>query len=138
MAGRKQGGAFFCLVKEGYKMAGYRIDRVSEDIKREIIAIMRELKDPRIQGMLTVVRVEVSSDLSFAKVYVSAMEGLETAKLAVKGLTSATGYVRREVGSRLHLRKTPELKFIADDSIAHGMEITKKLETLAKEEEDAN
>ena len=51
-------------------MAGYRIDRVSEDIKREIIAIMRELKDPRIQGMLTVVRVEVSSDLSFAKVYV--------------------------------------------------------------------
>ena len=79
-------------------MAGYRIDRVSEDIKREIIAIMRELKDPRIQGMLTVVRVEVSSDLSFAKVYVSAMEGLETARLAVKGLTSATGYVRREVG----------------------------------------
>ena len=72
-------------------MAGYRIDRVSEDIKREIIAIMRELKDPRIQGMLTVVRVEVSSDLSFAKVYVSAMEGLETARLAVKGLTSATG-----------------------------------------------
>ena len=70
-------------------MAGYRIDRVSEDIKREIIAIMRELKDPRIQGMLTVVRVEVSSDLSFAKVYVSAMEGLETARLAVKGLTSA-------------------------------------------------
>lgn len=52
-------------------MAGYRIDRVSEDIKREIIAIMRELKDPRIQGMLTVVRVEVSSDLSFAKVYVA-------------------------------------------------------------------
>lgn len=119
-------------------MAGYRIDRVSEDIKREIIAIMRELKDPRIQGMLTVVRVEVSSDLSFAKVYVSAMEGLETAQLAVRGLTSATGYVRREVGSRLHLRKTPELKFIADDSIAHGMEITKKLGTLVKEEEDAN
>ena len=119
-------------------MAGYRIDRVSEDIKREIIASMRELKDPRIQGMLTVVRVEVSSDLSFAKVYVSAMEGLETAKLAVKGLTSATGYIPREVGNRLHLRKTPELKFIADDSIAHGMEITKKIETLVKEEEDAN
>ena len=112
-------------------MAGYRIDRVSEDIKREIIAIMRELKDPRIQGMLTVVRVEVSSDLSFAKVYVSAMEGLETARLAVKGLTSATG-------GRLHLRKTPELKFIADDSIAHGMEITKKIETLVKEDGDAD
>ncbi len=120
-------------------MAGYRVDRISEDIKREIIAEMRELKDPRIQqGMLTVVRVEVSSDLSFAKVYVSAMEGMETAKLAVKGLTSATGHLRREVGRRLHLRKTPELKFIADDSIAHGMEIVRKLETLAREEEDAH
>ena len=119
-------------------MAGYRIDRVSEDIKREIIAIMRELKDPRIQGMLTVVRVEVSSDLSFAKVYVSAMEGLETARLAVKGLTSATGYGRRVATFRLHLRKTPELKFIADDSIAHGMEITKKIETLVKEDGDAD
>ena len=106
-------------------MAGYRIDRVSEDIRREIAAIMRELKDPRIQGMLTVVNVEVSSDASFAKVYVSAMEGIETAKLAVKGLTSATGFIRREVGKRLHLRKTPELKFIADDSIEKGMGITK-------------
>ena len=111
-------------------MAGYRVDRVSEDIKREIAAIMRELKDPRIQGMLTVVNVDVSSDASFAKVYVSAMEGIETAKLAVKGLTSATGYIRREVGKRLHLRKTPELKFIADDSIEYGMHIAKKLEDL--------
>ncbi len=108
-------------------MAGYRIDRVSEDIKREIASIMRELKDPRIQGMLTVVNVEVSSDASFAKVYVSAMEGIETAKLAVKGLTSATGYIRREVGKRLHLRHTPELKFVADDSIEKGMSIAKML-----------
>ena len=114
-------------------MAGYRVDRVSEDIKREIAAIMRELKDPRIQGMLTVVNVDVSSDASFAKVYVSAMEGIETAKLAVKGLTSATGYIRREVGKRLHLRKTPELKFIADDSVEHGMEIFKKLEEVSEE-----
>ena len=108
-------------------MAGYRIDRVSEDIRREIASIMRELKDPRIQGMLTVVNVEVSLDASFAKVYVSAMEGIETAKLAVKGLTSATGYIRREVGKRLHLRHTPELKFVADDSIEKGMGIAKML-----------
>ncbi len=115
-------------------MAGYRIDRVSEDIKREIAAIIRELKDPRIQGMLTVVNVEVSSDASFAKVYVSAMEGIDTAKLAVKGLTSATGYIRREIGKRLHLRKTPELKFIADDSIEKGMNITRMLNTIINEE----
>ena len=109
-------------------MAGFRINRVSEDIRREIIAIIRELKDPRVSGkMLTVVRVDVSSDASFAKVYVSAMEGIETAKLAVKGLTSATGFIRREVGKRLHLRKTPELKFIADDSIEKGMDITRAL-----------
>ena len=116
-------------------MAGYRIDRVSEDIKREIIAVIRELKDPRVMDkMLTVVRVEVSSDASYAKVYISALEGLETAKEAVKGLKSATGYVRREVGKRLHLRKTPELLFIADDSIEHGMNIVKIMDNLRTED----
>ncbi len=117
-------------------MAGYRIDRVSEDIRREIAAIMRELKDPRIQGMLTVVNVEVSSDASFAKVYVSAMEGIETAQLAVKGLTSATGYIRREVGKRLRLRKTPELKFVADDSIERGMGIAKMINDVTSDDND--
>ncbi len=117
-------------------MAGYRIDRVSEDIKREIASIMRELKDPRIQGMLTVVNVEVSSDASFAKVYVSAMEGIETAQLAVKGLTCATGYIRREVGKRLRLRKTPELKFVADDSIEKGMGIAKIIGDIVSDEND--
>ncbi|MDD6463275.1 MAG: 30S ribosome-binding factor RbfA [Clostridiaceae bacterium] len=116
-------------------MAGYRIDRVSEDIKREIIAVIRELKDPRVMDkMLTVVRVEVSSDASYAKVYISAMEGLETAKEAVKGLKSATGYIRREVGKRLHLRKTPELNFVADDSIEHGMNIVKMMDDLRTED----
>lgn len=116
-------------------MAGYRIDRVSEDIKREIIAIIRELKDPRVMDkMLTVVRVEVSSDASYAKVYISALEGLETAKEAVKGLKNATGYIRREVGKRLNLRKTPELLFVADDSIEHGMNIVKIMDDLRTEE----
>lgn len=116
-------------------MAGYRIDRVSEDIKREIIAVIRELKDPRVMDkMLTVVRVEVSSDASYAKVYISAMEGLETAKEAVKGLKSATGFIRREVGKRLHLRKTPELNFVADDSIEHGMNIVKMMDDLRTED----
>ena len=115
-------------------MAGYKTDRVAEDIRREIAAIVRELKDPRIQGLLTIVNVEVNSDASFAKVYVSAMEGIETAKTSVKGLTSATGYIRREIGKRLHLRKTPELKFIADDSIETGMKITGILSDIITEE----
>lgn len=120
-------------------MAGYKADRVSEDIKREIIAVMRELKDPRIKDkMLTVVRVDVSHDLSFAKVYVSALDGIDSAKEAVKGLVSATGRIRHEVGSRLRLRKTPELKFIADDSVEHGMEIFKKIKSVTRENDAEN
>lgn len=113
-------------------MASYKTDRVAEDIKREIIAIIRdEIKDPRVQGkLLTVVRVEVSGDLSYAKAYISAMEGLDAAKEAVKGLTSASGYIRKQVSQALHLRKTPEIKFIADDSIEHGMSIAKMLKDL--------
>jgi len=111
-------------------MSGYRIDRVSEDIRREIVAVIRELKDPRVKDkMLTVVRVEVSSDASYAKVYVSALEGIDTAENAVKGLVSATGYIRREIGSRLRLRKTPELKFVADDSVEKGINMFAMLRT---------
>lgn len=118
-------------------MAGYRKDRVAEDIKREIVALIRELKDPRVKDkMLTVVRVEVSQDLSYAKVFVSSLSGIDDAKLAVKGLESATGLIRHEVGKRLRLRKAPELKFAADDSVEHGMEIFRKIEALKKDDEE--
>ncbi len=118
-------------------MAGYRVSRVSEDIRREITAIVRELKDPRVKDkMLTVVRVEVSSDASFAKVYISDFNGIDGAKEAVKGLTAATGYIRREVGTRLHLRKTPELKFVADDSVEQGFNLFKKLDDAKHRGED--
>lgn len=120
-------------------MAGYRVGRVSEDIKREAVAVIRTLKDPRVRDkILTVVRVDVTSDLSFAKIYVSSVNGIEDAKEAVKGLTSATGLIRREIGGRLGLRKTPELKFIADDSVEHGMEIFKKIESFNKGGEGEN
>lgn len=115
-------------------MAGFHTDRTSEDIKREIVSIMRELKDPRIRGkLLTVVNVTVSSDLSYAKVYISAMDGIEEAKVACKGLTAAQGYIRREMGNNLHLRKAPELTFIPDDSIEKGMEIFEKLKEASDE-----
>lgn len=118
-------------------MAGYRQDRVSEDIKREIIAVIRELKDPRVKDkMLTVVRVDVSHDLSFAKVYISALDGIDSSKEAVKGLVSATGRIRHEVGARLRLRKTPEMKFVADDSVEHGMKIFKKIEDLTRDKDE--
>ena len=122
------------LKNTGIDHAGYRIDRISEDIKRELISLMRELKDPRVSGkMLTVVNVKVSNDLSYAKVYVSAMEGLDAAKEACKGLDSAQGYLRRTLGNNLHLRKAPELSFVADDSIKKGMEIFEKLKETSNE-----
>lgn len=119
-------------------MSSYRVDRLSEDIKREVIAIIRELKDPRVKGMLTVVKVDVTNDLSYAKVYVSAMEGIESATEAVKGLKSAAGYIRHEVGARMELRKSPSLTFIADDSIQKGMELFEKLKEKTKESSHEN
>lgn len=110
---------------------GYKQDRDAEDIKREIIAVIRELKDPRIAGrFITVSRVSVAQDLSYAKVYISALEGIAVSREAVKALTNAAGLVRREIGGRLKLKKTPELKFVADDSIEKGMDIVRKMEKL--------
>jgi ribosome-binding factor A len=83
--------------------------------------------------MLTVVKVEVSGDLSYAKVYISTINGIEAAKTSVKGLESAQGYIRKQLGTRLHLRKSPELKFIADDSIEKGMDLFEKIKELSNE-----
>ena len=88
-------------------MAGFHIDRISEDIKREIVSIMRELKDPRISDMLTVVKVDVSGDLSYAKVYISAIDGIESAKKSVKGLESAQAKISKQIVTSLHLIKSP-------------------------------
>ncbi len=115
-------------------MGTYKQNRTAEDIKREIAAIVREMKDPRLSDhLISVAGAEVSGDLSFVKVYVSAVEGIEVAKSATKALTGATGFVRREVGKRLGLRKAPEIKFIADNSIEYGMDIVKKLEAISEE-----
>ena len=119
-------------------MAGYRIDRITEDVKRELVHILREVKDPRVSDMLTVVKVDVSNDLSYAKIYVSAVNGIEEAKESVKGLKAASGFIRSRLGSSLHLRKVPELKFVADDSIEKGFELFDKLKTLKFSEETDN
>ena len=119
-------------------MAGYRIDRITEDIKRELVHILREVKDPRVSDMLTVVKVDVSNDLSYCKVYVSAVDGIEAAKESVKGLKAAGGFIRKRLGASLHLRKVPELKFIADDSIEKGFELFDKLKSLNISEENSD
>ena len=119
-------------------MAGFKMGRITQDIHRELAAILRELKDPRIAPMLSVVKVQVSNDLSYAKVYVSAIEGMERTKESVVGLKSAQGFIRRELSNRLHLRKCPELAFIADDSIAYGAQINRILEDLQPETDDTD
>lgn len=112
-------------------MPSYKIDRVTEDVKRELSAIFREVKDPRVKDcFLSIVRVEVTSDLSYCTVYVSTMEGMEQTKTAVKGLKSAAGYIRRELGRRLSLRHVPEMIFKPTDSIEYGAHISKLLNDL--------
>lgn len=117
-------------------MAGHRLGRVTEDIMRELTAIFRKLKDPRVQGLISIVRVEVTSDLSYCTVYISAMEGMDHAKEAVKGLKSATGFIRHELGKRLSLRKVPQLIFHATDSIEQGANIERILNDLKEEKHD--
>lgn len=111
-------------------MSGHRMGRISEDIKRELCDILRTVKDPRVSGFLSIVAVDVTNDLSFATVYISAMEGIEQAQESVKGLKSASGYVRRELGQRLKLRHVPELRFIADDSIVKSAELSQKIKDV--------
>lgn len=112
-------------------MPSYKIDRVTEDIKRELSAILREVKDPRVKDcLLSVVRVEVTNDLSYCTVYVSTMEGMEQTRTAVKGLKSAAGYIRHELGRSLSLRHVPELIFKPTDSIEYGAHISRILNDL--------
>ena len=122
-------------------MANHKLGRTTEDIKRELTAIFRELKDPRVTGcFLSIVRVEVTNDLSYCTVHVSALEGMDRAKEAVKGLKSAAGFIRRELGHRLRLRHVPELIFTPTDSIAYSAEISRILNSLdiPKDEEADN
>lgn len=112
-------------------MANHKLGRTTEDIKRELTAIFRELKDPRVNScFLSIVRVEVTNDLSYCTVYVSALEGLDRAKQAIKGLKSASGFIRRELGHRLRLRHVPELIFTPTDSIEYSAEISRILHSL--------
>ncbi|MBR6693864.1 MAG: 30S ribosome-binding factor RbfA [Clostridia bacterium] len=111
-------------------MAGYKIDRITSDMQLALSEMFRELKDPRISQLLSIVKLNVSGDLSYATVYVSAIQGREATENSVKGLKNAAGYLRRELGRRLSLRKVPELRFIVDDSIERSANIQKIINSL--------
>ena len=117
-------------------MASNRIGRINEEIQRELSAQIRRLKDPRVSGtgMVSITRVDTTGDLRYARVYVSVLDkGAE--KDVLKGLKSAAGFLRRELGAALQLRYTPELQFIADDSIQHGAHILELLRDVERRDE---
>ena len=119
-------------------MASNRINRINEEIQKSLADALRTVKDPRVSGtMISITRVEATPDLRYAKVYVSFLEEDKAAE-AMKGLKSAGGYLRREVGNDLKLRYTPELVWALDDSITYGAKMLKlinSLDTGSKEEE---
>lgn len=115
-------------------MAGFKHGRITSDIQLAMSELLREVKDPRVSPLIGVVKVDVSGDLSYATIYVSAIDGYDATVNSVKGLKSAAGYLRRELGSRLRLRKVPELRFVADDSIIKSAEIMNIIEGFEKKE----
>ncbi|HIY20950.1 MAG TPA: 30S ribosome-binding factor RbfA [Candidatus Flavonifractor merdigallinarum] len=107
-------------------MASNRIGRINEEIQRELASLIRTVKDPRVHGLVSITAVETTSDLRYAKIFVSVLDKSDV-KEVVKGLKSAAGYLRRELGAALNLRYTPELLFVEDDSIGQGAHILSML-----------
>jgi len=122
-------------------MSSYqRTDRISEEVRREIDAIIRgELNDPRIDGTWSVTRAEVTGDLRYAKIYISVLED-EKREPLMAALKSARGYLRRALGKRMIIRTAPELTFVSDNNIAYGVHIASVLAAVGAGEktEDAH
>ncbi len=117
-------------------MAAHRNDRIDEEVKRELGALIRELKDPRISGMVSVVAVRVTKDLRFAKAFISVLGSEEQQKSSIEGIKSAAGFIRKEIGRRINLRHTPEFSFVLDNSIEHGAYINKIISDLLRDDKD--
>ena len=100
-------------------MASNRIGRINEEIQREMSSLIRTVKDPRVSGMISITAVETTPDLKYCKIFVSMLDKSDCSQV-LKGLKSASGYLRRELGHTLNLRNTPQLTFVQDDSIDKG------------------
>ena len=110
-------------------MANYRRGRINDEMQKELMVILRGVKDPRVSdAFVSVTAVDVTPDLKYAKVYYSCLSGNK--KDVAKGLRQASGYMRTQLAKTLNLRMTPELTFIEDASVEHGARIAKILETI--------
>jgi len=120
-------------------MASNRINRINEEIQKELSSLLRTVKDPRVQGaLISITRVETTPDLRYTKVYVSFLQE-ERVKEAMAGLKSAGGYLRRQLGSNLQLRYAPEIVWALDDSITYGAKMLKLINSLeVKHDEEAD
>ena len=117
-------------------MASNRINRINEEIQKELSNLLRNVKDPRVQGtMISITRVETTPDLRWTKVYVSFFQE-DRAADALKGLKSGSGYLRRELGRSLNLRHTPEIQWSLDDSITYGARMLDLINHLPYGEHD--
>ncbi|OQB14220.1 MAG: Ribosome-binding factor A [Firmicutes bacterium ADurb.Bin193] len=114
-------------------MSTNRINKINEEIKKEISSVIRGLKDPRIAQMTSVVAADVTKDMRWCKVFVSVLGNEEKQNDTLKGLKSAAGFVRKEIGQRLGLRYTPEMVFVLDKSIEHGAHINEILNSINEE-----
>lgn len=116
-------------------MASNRINRINEEIQKELSQLLRKVKDPRVQDtMISITRVETTPDLRYSKIYVSFLQDSK-AKDAMAGLKSAAGFLRRELGHSLQLRYAPELQWSLDDSIAYGARMLKLIDSLGVEQD---
>ena len=120
-------------------MSSNRINRINEEIQKELSALLRTVKDPRVQDtMISITRVETTPDLRYTKVYVSFLQE-ERVKDAMAGLKSAAGYLRRQLGHNLQLRYSPEIVWSEDDSITYGARMLKLINSLGvKHDEDSD
>ena len=120
-------------------MSYQRIDRISEEVRREVDAIIREeLHDPRVSGTYSITRAEVTGDLRYAKIYISVLEDEKRSEL-MEALQNAKGYIRRSLGKRMIIRYTPELIFVSDKNIEYGVHIAKILaDTVVTEEQSGD
>ncbi|NLX61751.1 MAG: 30S ribosome-binding factor RbfA [Tissierellia bacterium] len=114
-----------------------RLSRIAEEIKRVVSQlIQREIKDPRISPLTSITKVEVTNDLSYAKIYISVMGNDEDKENTLTGLKSAKGFIRREIGNRIDLRHAPEPVFYLDESIEQSLYISKLIEEVNREDKD--
>ena len=125
------------MTKGMTSMASNRINRINEEIQKELSNLLRTVKDPRVaETMISITRVETTPDLRYTKVYVSILQ-TEKANEALKGLKSAGGYLRRQLGTNLQLRYAPEIVWALDDSITYGAKLLSLINSLnVKSEEE--